>query len=54
MNSLVKKQKQKHWPEHFELIAMDKVCDLFGTEFCDIQSKLLFGKGHEQRDPLIK
>lgn len=34
---------EKHWSEHFELTAMDKVCNLFGAEFCDMKSKLLLG-----------
>lgn len=34
---------EKHESEHFELIAVDKVYDLFGAEFCDTKSKLLLG-----------
>ena len=34
---------EKHWSEHFELTAVDKVCNLFGAEFCDMKSKLLLG-----------
>ena len=34
---------EKHWSEHFELTAMDKVFNLFGAGFCDMKSKLLLG-----------
>lgn len=41
--TLPKVYSEKHESEHFELIAMDKVYNLFGAEFCDTKSKLLLG-----------
>lgn len=34
---------EKHQSEPFELRAVDKECNLFGAEFCDMKSKLLLG-----------
>lgn len=47
---------EKHESEHFELIAVDKVCNLFGAEFCDMKNKLRLGGvlGRERIISIIK
>lgn len=45
---------EKHQSENFELRAMDKLCNLFGAEFCDMKSKLLLGGVVERGVLLIK
>lgn len=44
---------EKHQSEHVEFRAVDKVCNLFGAEFCDMKRELLW-RGVVDRGILLK
>lgn len=44
---------EKHQSEHVEFRAVDKVCNLFGAEFCDMKRELLL-RGVVDRGILLK